>query len=234
MHSEQTLRRRHGGELKAQVLAQCDEPGASIAAVAQAHGLNANLVHKWRRGQRQAKAVTPTQASDALASTFVALQLPAQPTAPSVAQDIRIELRRGRQPELALQRRIGVRGLVARAAAVIRIDAVWLAVRPVDMRCGADRLLASVVQVFGAAQAHHGYLFANARATRIKLLVHDGFGVWCAARRLNKGSFEWPTEASSATSASTAPITLTRDQFDALVVGLPWQRLEQLRVITRM
>ncbi len=29
-------------------------------------------------------------------------------------------------------------------------------------------------------------------------------------------------------------ITLTRDQFDALVVGLPWQRLEQLRVITRM
>ena len=95
MHSEQTPRRRHGGELKAQVLAQCDEPGASIAAVAQAHGLNANLVHKWRRGQRQAKAVTPTQASDALASTFVALQLPPQPTAPSVAQDIRIELRRG-------------------------------------------------------------------------------------------------------------------------------------------
>ena len=121
---------------------------------------------------------------------------------------------------------------------MIRIDAVWLAVRPVDMRAGADRLLASVVQVFGAAQAHHGYLFVNARVTRIKLLVHDGFGVWCAARRLNKGSFEWPTEASSdasaSPSASTAPIPLTRDQFDALVVGLPWQRLEQLRVITRM
>ena len=60
------------------------------------------------------------------------------------------------------------------------------------MRAGADRLLARVVQVFGAAQAHHGYLFANARSTRIRLLVHDGFGVWCAARRLNKGSFEWP------------------------------------------
>lgn len=113
---------------------------------------------------------------------------------------------------------------------MIRIDAVWLAVRPVDMRAGADRLLASVVQVFGAAQAHHGYLFANARSTRIKLLVHDGFGVWCAARRLNKGSFEWPRVATS----GAAPIALTRDQFDALVVGLPWQRLEQLRVITRM
>lgn len=54
---------------------------------------------------------------------------------------------------------------------MIRIDAIWLAVEPVDMRAGADRLLARVVQVFGAAQAHHGYLFANARSTRIKLLV---------------------------------------------------------------
>ena len=70
---------------------------------------------------------------------------------------------------------------------MIRIDAMWLAVEPIDMRAGAERLLARVVQVFGAAQAHHGYLFANARATRIKLLVHDGFGVWCAARRLNAG-----------------------------------------------
>ena len=113
---------------------------------------------------------------------------------------------------------------------MIRIDAVWLAVQPIDMRAGADRLLASVVQVFGAAQAHHGYLFANARSTRIKLLVHDGFGVWCAARRLNKGSFEWPR----GTAAGTAPLTLTHDQFNALVLGLPWQRLEQLRCITRI
>jgi len=115
-------------------------------------------------------------------------------------------------------------------AAVIRIDCVWLAVQPLDMRAGADRLLAHVVQVFGAAQAHHGYLFANARASRIKLLVHDGFGVWCAARRLNKGSFEWPREAPG----GCAPITLSHDQFNALVLGLPWQRLEQLRCITRM
>ena len=68
---------------------------------------------------------------------------------------------------------------------MIRIDALWLAVQPIDMRAGADTLLARVVQVFGSAQAHHGYLFANARSTRIKLLMHDGFGVWCAARRLN-------------------------------------------------
>ena len=112
---------------------------------------------------------------------------------------------------------------------MIRIDAMWIAVEPIDMRAGADRLLASVVRVFGAAQAHHGYLFANARASRIKLLIHDGFGVWCAARRLNKGSFEWPRGV-----ATTSQMALTREQFEALVLGLPWQRLEQLRVITRM
>jgi transposase len=125
---------------------------------------------------------------------------------------------------------VRVRGLDARAAAVIRIDAVWLAVEPIDMRAGAERLLASVVQVFGAAQAHHGYLFANARSTRIRLLMHDGFGVWCAARRLNKGSFEWPRSVA----ADAAPLALSKDQFDALVLGLPWQRLEQMRLITRM
>ena len=113
---------------------------------------------------------------------------------------------------------------------MIRIDAVWLAVQPMDMRAGAERLLASVVKVFGAAQAHHGYLFANARHTRIKLLVHDGFGVWCAARRLNVGGFAWPAQGS----ATGTPLTLSREQFDALVLGLPWQRLEDMRVITRL
>ena len=66
----------------------------------------------------------------------------------------------------------------------MRIDAVWLTVEPMAMRAGADRLRASVVQVFGAARAHHDYLYANARQTGIKLLVHDEFKVWCAARRI--------------------------------------------------
>ncbi len=112
---------------------------------------------------------------------------------------------------------------------MIRIDAMWLAAEPVDMRAGADRLLARVVQVFGAAHAHHGYLFANARGTRVKLLVHDGFGVWCAARRLNAGRFAWVAPT------STAPLSLslTRAQFDALVLGLPWERLNELSTLTR-
>jgi len=111
---------------------------------------------------------------------------------------------------------------------LIRIDALWLCTQPQDMRAGADRLLNIVVNTVGAAHAHHGYVFANLRATRIKLLVHDGFGVWCAARRLNAGRFVWPREAAA------TPLSLTQAQFDALVVGLPWQRLPEMSVITRV
>lgn len=90
------------------------------------------------------------------------------------------------------------------------------------MRAGTERLLAMVVQVFGAAQAHTGYLFANARSSRIGLLVHDGFGVWCAPRRLNKGSFEWPRNVAT----DAAPLALTKDQINALVLGLLYQKAE--------
>jgi len=74
-----------------------------------------------------------------------------------------------------------------------------------------------------------GYLFANARATRVKLLVHDGFGIWCASRRLHAGRFVWLPAGVSAAPA----LELTRAQFDALVLGLPWQRLPEMSVIMR-
>ncbi len=66
---------------------------------------------------------------------------------------------------------------------MIRIEAVWVATGPVDLRAGMDTLLARVVQAFGEARPHHAYLFANRRSTRLKLLVHDGIGIWLAAPR---------------------------------------------------
>ena len=75
---------------------------------------------------------------------------------------------------------------------MIRIDAAWLATAPLDMRAGTDTALARVVAVFGAAHPHHAYLFANKRANRMKVLVHDGIGIWLAARRLHQGKFVWP------------------------------------------
>ena len=108
---------------------------------------------------------------------------------------------------------------------MIRIDAMWLATQPLDMRAGTESALARVVQVFGAAHPHQAYLFANRRANRMKVLVHDGIGVWLAARRLNAGRVIWPRE-------EAATVALTRPQLDALVLGLPWQRIGEAGVIT--
>ena len=108
---------------------------------------------------------------------------------------------------------------------MIRLEAVWLATAPLDMRAGTDSALARVVAVFGAARPHHAYCFANRRASRMKVLVHDGIGIWLAARRLHEGRFVWPRPEQEARMALTAA------QLQALVLGLPWQRIGEAGVI---
>ena len=125
MHSKSAPRRRHSAELKTNVLAACDEPGASISGVALAHGLNANLVRKGRSGRGVKRAgVTvaplhvnatpkrPASTTSLLLGTspeFVAIEMPEslKPAVPSVAAAqraggvqsaeplIHVELRRG-------------------------------------------------------------------------------------------------------------------------------------------
>lgn len=82
-------RRRHEAGFKQRVLAECAQPGASVAAVALAHGVNANLVHKWRRqaAGRERVARRPNE-------TFVAVPLAAAPVAGPAAA-ITIDVRRG-------------------------------------------------------------------------------------------------------------------------------------------
>ena len=106
---------------------------------------------------------------------------------------------------------------------MIRIDCIWLALGASDLRGGIDKLLAQVVHGFAlGAQAHHAYVFANRRADRLKVLVSGGVGMWLCTRRLQSGSFEWPREDAGAQ-------VLTREQFDWLVAGLPWQRMSAPR-----
>src|SRR4029434_7298568 len=121
--------------------------------------------------------------------------------------------------ELAAGRGCRLCRLVGRAAAVIRIDAVWLAGEPLDMRTGTETALTRVVRVFGEARGHHAYLFANRRVNRIKLLVHDGIGIWLCARRLHQGRCIW------ASSEWGTQLTISTEQLQALVIGLPWCRI---------
>lgn len=102
---------------------------------------------------------------------------------------------------------------------MIRIDSIWLATDPMDMRAGTDTALARVVSVFDAAKPHCAYLFANRRANRMKVLVHDDIGVWLAARRLNQRKFHWPGNWQG------CELDLDTEQLQVLVLGLPWQRV---------
>jgi len=90
MTSEKKTRRRHSATQKAQVLAQCGEPGMSVAKVAMPHGINANVVHRWRQLAREGSGGAFVKTSE-----FVALPLPG-PAAPAAAPaEIRVGLKRG-------------------------------------------------------------------------------------------------------------------------------------------
>ena len=88
-------RRLHSDEFKADAVAAAAQPGMSMAAVAMARGINANLLRRW---VREAEAVPvkalPNAASAPSPAAFVAVQMPAPAPTPPVG-DIRVELRRG-------------------------------------------------------------------------------------------------------------------------------------------
>ncbi len=71
---------------------------------------------------------------------------------------------------------------------------VLIALRPVDFRKGMDGLAALVRETLGA-NPFGGviYVFRSKRADRVKLLFWDGTGLVLASKRLEDGSFRWPS-----------------------------------------
>lgn len=97
METKRVTRRTHSAEFRAEVLQACRQEGASIAAIALRSGLNANLVHRWRRLEgRKGDAGTGNHVAVAARSNaeFVPLELPGQAISER-ASEIRMELRRG-------------------------------------------------------------------------------------------------------------------------------------------
>lgn len=85
-------RRRYSAEFRAHVVGECNAPGASVAATALAHGINANVVHRWRRQEREQSQ------TNAAGTEFIPVALP--PVANGGAaehprESIEIRLRRG-------------------------------------------------------------------------------------------------------------------------------------------
>uniref|UniRef100_UPI000829A23B transposase n=1 Tax=Marinobacterium profundum TaxID=1714300 RepID=UPI000829A23B len=75
---------------------------------------------------------------------------------------------------------------------MIRIDEIWLATEPLDMRAGPDTALARVVAVFGAAKPHYDSPFAHLRSHPMSLPVHDALLLLTATPRLAPGQANGP------------------------------------------
>ena len=85
----------HSPELKLQVVQICAQPGASIAAVALQHGINANIVHRWIREHRLGSLLTQPQAFVPVTLSTEPEPVAIQPVAVTATAEIRMELRRG-------------------------------------------------------------------------------------------------------------------------------------------
>ena len=98
-------RRQHSDEFKAGAVAACMQAGVSMASVAMAHGVNANLLRRWVKAAEiradagaSCELTEPTSRPPRAAATFMPLSLP---LAKEAASEIRIELRRGAMSILA-------------------------------------------------------------------------------------------------------------------------------------
>lgn len=93
--AQRPKRRYYSPELIGQIVAECQVSGASVAAVALPHGINANIVHRWIR--EQADSLLPAPRNE-----FVALNLPPpveqvpaiETSSPPVGRAIHVEVRR--------------------------------------------------------------------------------------------------------------------------------------------
>lgn len=108
----------------------------------------------------------------------------------------------------------------------MQLPSQWfLAVSPIDLRCGMDRLLVWVQHSGGAVTGSVGYVFRNRAGSRIKLLMIDPTGVWLSVRRLHAGRFVWPR-------SDDATCVLSAAQFAWLCAGVDWMRLSASEVPT--
>ena len=76
-------RGRYSLALKARLVAACSEPGASVAAIALAHGLKAKLLYRWVSEQRQKQSNANSAHTAATGFVQLAAALPTAAAGPA-------------------------------------------------------------------------------------------------------------------------------------------------------
>ena len=223
-------------------------PGASVAAVAQAGGVNANLLFKWRRDHLRSKRLSGAASSSS--TVLVPVQVTtgmdtgvgrSQSLAPSPASAAMAAVTHIALHAAAGTIELDIAGAVLRLrgpvdevslCSVLRAaphrmiglrvgTRVWLAAGITDMRCGIDSL-AVKVQTTLADDPYAGHVFAfrGRRGDLVKLLWSDGDGMCLLTKRLERGRFVWPQ-------ADSGSVALSAAQLSMLLEGIDWRRPER-------
>jgi transposase len=105
---------------------------------------------------------------------------------------------------------------------------IFLVTGPTDMRksfCGLGGLAR---ELLGATPASRDlFIFCNRGRNRLKILVFDESGAWVLAKRLDRGTFSWPSRANENATAEYRPekLALLLGGIDAPVMtSRRWQR----------
>lgn len=108
---------------------------------------------------------------------------------------------------------------------------VLLAIEPIDMRKSFNGLYA-LAQERLQENPRSGalFVFINRRRTRLKILYFDGTGLWVLGKRLEEGTFAWP----SAGDAQTTKMLVRPEALAMLTDGVdlrggqlrPWYQRE--------
>src|SRR5690625_4671398 len=177
-------RRRYSAQFKAELVAEFLAGGVSLASLAIGHDINPNILHRWVREHERHGRHRLGDGSNGHADSKPGHAMTPTNWIPVSAPDTVISGRSLASVKSHHPDKTPIHEKPEKAFITIK-----LAVEPMDMRAGPDTALARVILDFGQAVPHYAYVFANKRANRMKILVHDGFGVWLAARRLNEGGF---------------------------------------------
>lgn len=100
-YSTRLTHRTYTRQFKAELVAACQQPGASIAALASSHAMNANVLHRWlkehaRDGRHELKRAEPAGTASAMshAPAFIPVKLPVVLHEPTISE-FKVELRKG-------------------------------------------------------------------------------------------------------------------------------------------
>jgi transposase len=94
---------------------------------------------------------------------------------------------------------------------------VCLAVDPCDLRASFEKLAVLVKERLGEDErSSQVFVFTNKRKNRVKMLYWDGTGLWILTKKLEAGTFSWPTGSE----AGKAKLWLRAEALEMLLSGI--------------